>query len=298
VTGGEPSSGSATGPGWAPRTEGRAESRTGPGGSAGPEWVDAHCHLDDVGGGEAASLRSALQRARAAGVGRMVTIGTDLATSRAAVGIAAAHEGVWAAVGVHPHDATTLTPEALDELEALASDPRVVAIGEIGLDYFRDLSPRDVQQEAFRRQLALARRLGRPVVIHMRDAHRDVFGILEDTGPPERLVFHCFSGGPADAARALTLGGFVSFAGNISYKNARELREACAVVPLDRLLVETDSPYLAPVPHRGKPNEPAFVPAVGAAVAAAAGVPVEAIASASSANATLVFGLGSTLRAV
>jgi TatD DNase family protein len=260
--------------------------------------VDAHCHLDDVGGGEDAALRAAIERARVAGVGRMVTIGTDLATSRAALRIAAAHEGVWAAVGVHPHDATTLTDEALDELEALASDPKVVAIGEIGLDYFRDLSPRDVQQEAFRRQLALARRLGAPVVIHMRDAHRDVFGILEAAGAPERLVFHCFSGGPADAARCLELGGYVSFAGNISYKNAQDLRDACAIVPLDRLLVETDAPYLAPVPHRGKPNEPAFVPVVGAAVAAATGVSVEEIASATSANAASIFGLGLALRAV
>jgi TatD DNase family protein len=270
----------------------------GPGSESGLDWVDAHCHLDDVGGGEEAVLQAVIGRARAAGVERMVTIGTDLATSRAAAGIAAAHEGVWAAVGVHPHDATTLTGEALDELEALASEPKVVAIGEIGLDYFRDLSPRDVQQEAFRRQLALARRLGVPVVIHMRDAHRDVFGILEEAGAPERLVFHCFSGGPADAARCLELGGYVSFAGNISYKNAQDLRDACAVVPLDRLLVETDAPYLAPVPHRGKPNEPAFVPAVGAAVAAATGVSMEEIASATSANAASIFGLGLALRAV
>lgn len=268
------------------------------GSESGLDWVDAHCHLDDVGGGEEAVLQAVIGRARVAGVERMVTIGTDLATSRAAAGIAATHEGVWAAVGVHPHDATTLTGEALDELEALASEPRVVAIGEIGLDYFRDLSPRDVQQEAFRRQLALARRLGAPVVIHMRDAHRDVFGILEEAGAPERLVFHCFSGGPADAARCLELGGYVSFAGNISYKNAQDLRDACAVVPLDRLLVETDAPYLAPVPHRGKPNEPAFVPVVGAAVAAATGVPVEEIAGATCANAASIFGLGLALRAV
>jgi TatD DNase family protein len=124
----------------------------------------------------------------------------------------------------------------------------------------------------------------------MRDAHGQVFDILEEAGPPERLVFHCFSGGPADAARGLALGGAVSFAGNISYKSAQELRDACAVVPLDRLLVETDSPYLAPVPHRGKPNEPAFVPVVGAAVSAATGVSVEEIASATSRNAALIFG--------
>jgi TatD DNase family protein len=199
---------------------------------------------------------------------------------------------------VHPHDATTLTAEALDELEALASDPRVVAIGEIGLDYFRHLSPRDVQQEAFRRQLALARRLGAPVVVHMRDAHRDVFDILRESGPPERLVFHCFSGEAADAARGLELGGYISFAGNISYKSAQKLRDACAVVPLERLLVETDSPYLAPVPYRGKPNEPAFVPAVGAAVAAATGASVEEIAVATSANAAWIFGLALDLRVV
>lgn len=247
-------------------------------------------------------MDAAIERAVGVGVGRMVTIGTDLATSRTAAAIAADHREVWAAVGVHPHDASTFDDAVLGSLEALASGPRVVAIGEIGLDYFRDLSPREVQQDAFRRQLALARRLGTAVVIHMRDAHEDVFRILAEVGPPERLVFHCFSGGPDDAARGLELGGYVSFAGNVSYKNAFNLRQACAVVPLDRLLVETDSPYLAPVPHRGKPNEPALVPAVGAAVAAARGVSLAEIADATSANAASVFGLeggpGSALRAV
>jgi len=228
----------------------------------------------------------------------LVTIGTDLPTSRSAVAIAGAHEQVWAAVGVHPHDASTLDEAALEELESLASGPRVVAIGEIGLDYFRDLSPRDVQRDAFRRQLALARRLDAAVVIHMRDAHEDVFHILAEAGPPERLIFHCFSGGAEDAVRALDLGGYISFAGNVSYKNAQRLRDACAVVPLGRLLVETDSPYLAPVPHRGKANEPAFVPAVGAAVAGAMGIQIEQIAPATAANAAKVFGLGLGLRAV
>lgn len=255
-------------------------------------WVDAHCHLDDVGGGEDAAVDAAIDRARAAGVAQMVTIGVDLPTSRAAVGIARAHDGVWAAVGVHPHDASTLTPEALDELELLATDAKVVAIGEIGLDYFRDLSPRDVQKDAFRRQLALARRLDAPVVIHMRDAHADVFRILSETGPPDRLVFHCFSGGPRDVTLGVELGGYISFAGNISYKNAQDLRDACAVVPPDRLLVETDAPYLAPVPHRGKTNEPAFVPVVGAAVAAASGLSVEVVARTTSTNAAKVFRLG------
>jgi TatD DNase family protein len=198
-------------------------------------------------------------------------------------------------VGVHPHDASTLDDAALEELVELAGAPKVVAIGEIGLDYYRDLSPREVQREAFRRQLTAARRLAAAVVIHMRDAHDDLFAMLSELGPPERLVFHCFSGDDADARRALDLGGYVSFAGNISYKNAEALRRAATVVPPDRLLVETDSPYLAPVPHRGKPNEPAFVPVVGAAVASAVGRPVEEIAEATAANTIRVFGLPSRL---
>ena len=258
---------------------------------AGVAWVDAHCHLDSVGDGDPEAVEAAIGRARSAGVGTMVTIGTDLPTSRAAVGIAGAHDGVWAAVGVHPHDASTLDGATLEELLQMAADAKVVAIGEIGLDFYRDLSPRDTQRDAFRRQLAAARRLDAAVVIHMRDAHDEVFGILAESGPPERLVFHCFSGGPGDARRALALGGYVSFAGNISFKNAGTLREAAATVPLDRLLVETDSPYLAPVPHRGKPNEPGLVPAVGAALAAAVGRPVEEVAAATLANAARVFGL-------
>lgn len=221
----------------------------------------------------------------------MVTIGTDLPSSRAAAGIARSRRGIWAAVGVHPHDASSLDDAALGELMALASGPKIVAIGEIGLDYYRDLSPREVQQEAFRRQLALAGSLGLAVVIHMRDAHQDVFRILGETGPPQRLVFHCFSGGPDDARRALELGGYVSFAGNISYKSAGNLRASAGNVPLDRLLIETDSPYLAPVPRRGRPNEPSFVPMVGAALAAALQIPAPELAARTTANAAQVFGL-------
>lgn len=221
----------------------------------------------------------------------MITIGTDLPSSRAAAELAGEHAGVWAAVGVHPHAASALDDRAFAELMALACLPKVVAIGEIGLDFYRDLSPRDVQREAFRRQLALARSMRKTVVIHMRDAIEDVFSILEEVGPPERLVFHCFSGSAEQARRGLELGGYVSFAGNVSYKNAGMLRDAAAVVPAGRLLVETDSPFLAPVPHRGKPNEPAFVPFVGSAVAQAQDVPVESIAQASVANARRAFGL-------
>lgn len=261
-----------------------------PGLGAAGHWVDAHCHLDTIGENDPAAIPATIARARAAGVGAMVTIGTDLASSRAAAEIAGEHAGVWAAVGVHPHDAATLDDRAFAELMALACLPKVMAIGEIGLDYYRDLSPREVQREAFRRQLALARTLGKTVVIHMRDAIEEVFAILEEAGPPERLVFHCFSGTADQARRGLELGGYVSFAGNISYKNAGNLREAAAAVTPERLLVETDSPFLAPVPHRGKPNEPAFVPFVGTAVAQARDVPVESIAAATSANAARAFG--------
>lgn len=250
-------------------------------------WIDSHCHLDSVEGGADA----AVERARAAGVAAMVTVGTDLASSRQSIEIAAGHDCVWAAVGVHPHDASTFSEEALEELGRLAEHPRVVAIGEAGLDYHRELSPRDTQRDAFRRQIQAARRLGKALVIHMRDAHEDVYAILADVGPPGRVVFHCFSGGPQEAARALDLGGFVSFAGNVSFRNAGELRDAARTVPLDRLLVETDSPYLAPVPHRGRPNEPALVGAVGSALAEATGRPVEEIARATAGNAVRAFGL-------
>lgn len=237
-------------------------------------------------------MEAATERAREAGVVGLVTIGTDLPTSRTAASMADELASVWAAVGVHPYDAALVDDAALAELRALAGRERVVAIGEIGLDYHREGSDRAAQQDAFGRQLTLAAELGAAVVIHMRDAHDDVFAMLAESGPPERLVFHCFSGGPTEVRRALDLGGYVSFAGNVSYRSAGDLREAAAVVPLDRLLVETDSPYLAPVPHRGRPNEPALVAVVGAAIAEATGRPVEDISTATVANSAAVLRLG------
>lgn len=235
---------------------------------------------------------SVLSRARDAGVASAITIGTDVASSRRAVELAAEHEGVWATVGVHPHDASAMDDEALAEIDRLSGYPEVVGIGEIGLDYYRDLSPRDAQRDAFRSQLHLARRISKTVVIHMRDAHEDVFSILSED-PPKRLVFHCFSGGAVEAKRALDLGGHISFAGNFTYKNAEELRQAAAEVPLDRLLVETDSPYLAPLPHRGKGNEPAFVPLVGMALAGLLDIDVGELAATTTANARRIFGISS-----
>jgi TatD DNase family protein len=251
-------------------------------------WVDSHCHLDSLEG----DLQQALERAEAAGVKTMITIGTDLPSSREAVRLAAAHPNVYATVGIHPYDAEDFDEVAGAEIERLAGDPKVVAIGEVGLDFYREHSSPRAQHRAFAAQIELAKRLELPMVMHIREAFPQVIEQLNQAGPPKTLVFHCFSGGAPEARTAVEMGGFVSFAGNVSYKNAGNLREAARVVPLDRLLVETDSPYLSPVPHRGKPNEPRNVADVGAALAAAIGCPVEELAAAASDNARRAFNLG------
>lgn len=250
-------------------------------------WVDSHCHLDSL----EDDLDEALARAANAGVTAMITIGTDLPSSREAVRLASANEGVYATVGIHPYDAEDFDEVVGAEIERLARDPRVVAIGEVGLDFYRDHSSLEAQLRAFAAQIELAKRLGKPMVMHIRDAFPQVVAQLEKAGPPGTLIFHCFSGRAADAEVAVAMGGYVSFAGNVSYKTAEPLREAARAVPLDRLLVETDSPYLSPVPHRGKPNEPRRVADVGAAVAAATRRPVEEIAEATTTNARRAFGL-------
>jgi len=233
-------------------------------------WADSHCHLDYEGVGH-----GAIEEARHAGVTTMITIGTDAAASAAAVATAREHAGVWATVGVHPHEAS----EGVGGVAALLDrpDPVVVGVGECGLDYFYEHSPRRAQQDAFAAQIALARSLDLTLVVHSRDAWDDTFRILEGEGVPDRWILHCFSGGPAEAERGLELGAYLSFSGIVSFKKAGEVRQAAAICPLDRLLVETDSPYLAPVPNRGKVNRPAWVPLVGAAVAQARGVPVDEI---------------------
>ncbi|MGI8759262.1 MAG: TatD family hydrolase [Acidimicrobiales bacterium] len=244
-------------------------------------WTDSHCHLPA--GREAATVAAA----RAAGVARLVTVGTDATTSRSAVGVAGAEDGVWATAGLHPHDAS----HGLDGIAELLGEPKVVAVGECGLDYHYDRSPRPVQRLVFAAQVALAHEHDLALVIHTREAWDDTFAVLAAEGTPPRTVFHCFSGGPAEAARALGTGAVLSFSGIISFKGAPEVRDAAAQCPLDRLVVETDSPYLAPAPHRGKPNQPAWLPLVGAAVAAAKGVTVAAVEQASTANCARLFGL-------
>jgi TatD DNase family protein len=255
----------------------------------GPAWVDSHCHLGWEGTGD--DPGTSIREAREAGVVAMVCVGTDLETSVRAVDLAGRHPEVRATVGLHPHDASEL-PAQWAGLEALATDhpDLVVAIGECGFDLFYEHSDRTQQETAFRAQIELAHRLDRALVIHSRDAWDDTFRVLADAGVPSRTVFHCFTGGPDEARRALELGTYVSFSGIVSFKNADDVRAAAAQVPLDRMLVETDAPYLAPVPHRGKTNRPAWVVDVGTALAAATGIPTADLAAATRRNATAVFG--------
>ena len=240
-------------------------------------WFDSHCHAtaDDV------------AAAREAGVERLVVVGTDAEQSRAAIALAAADDGVWATVGLHPHDAK----QGVDTIVELLEAPRVVAVGECGLDYHYDFSPREQQRTAFAAQIGLAHERDLALVIHSREAWDDTFAILGAEGTPARTVFHCFTGGPAEARRCLDLGASLSFSGIVTFKGAPEVREAAAECPLDRLLVETDAPYLAPVPHRGKRNTPAWLPDVAAGVATAKGLDVEAVATATWDNAARLFRL-------
>jgi TatD DNase family protein len=247
--------------------------------------VDTHCHLDLLDDPE-----GALARMRAAGVGRAVTIGVDGPTSEWAVRFAAAHEEVWATVGLHPHDARERTDALMERIEALARDPRVVGIGEAGLDYHYDNSPRDRQRVVFAEQIAMAKRVGKALVVHSRDAWEDTFAVLEREGPPARLVFHCWSGSPESARRAVALGGVVSFSGTVTFRNAPRLRAACEATPLDRIVVETDAPFLSPHPLRGRPNEPANVRLVAEEVARVKGVPLDVVAAATTRTAARVFG--------
>jgi TatD DNase family protein len=246
--------------------------------------VDTHCHLDML-----EDLDGALERARAAGVEGVVTIGVDRASSEWAVRAARSRAEVWATVGLHPHDAKERTDALMAFLETLAAEDRVVGVGEAGLDYHYDNSPREQQRAVFAEQVAIAERVGKTLVIHSREAWDDTFGILAEAGSPPRVVFHCFSGGPEEARRALDTGAILSFAGVVSFKNAEPLREAARLAPLDRIVLETDAPFLTPVPHRGKPNEPAFVAHVATAIADARGISVEEVADATTRSADRLF---------
>jgi TatD DNase family protein len=255
-----------------------------------PALFDTHAHLHFPDFTE--DLPAVLERARVAGVTGLVTIGTDVETSLAAIALAGREADVWAAVGIHPHDATAADAETLREIERLARSPRVVAIGEIGLDFFRNLSPPDVQARTFRSLLEVAGRLAKPVLIHCRDAHEETLAILaeaklEDSGG----IMHCFSGDVAIARRCLDLGLTISLAGPVTYPNARALPEVARFVPADRLVVETDCPYLPPQGHRGRRNEPAFLALTAARVAEVRGEPLASLGPIMRDNARRLFGL-------
>ncbi len=265
-------------------------------------WVDSHCHLQeqflDADDTATSQVRQALTRAHEANVASIVVVGTDEATSLQALGLAgASSDGVFgddgptiaATVGLHPHDAATGTQWLHDMLER--HHDGVVGIGECGFDYFYEHADRHVQREVFLDQIALAKRYDKALVIHARDAWDDLFAALDEAGTPERTVLHCFTGGPDEAQACLDRGMYVSFSGIVTFKNAAPTRAALNVVPDDRLLIETDAPFLAPVPHRGKKNEPALVSVVGSFVAAERGVSGAHIAAVTSANTAAAFGL-------
>ncbi len=260
-------------------------------GPARPWLVDTHVHLDLLPLSE--GLDAAIERAWDAGVVQMVTIGIDAQSSRRAVTIAEDYENVYAAVGIHPHDAAHVTADDFFSLEGLLAHPKVVAIGEIGLDYAKEFSPRHVQQEVFVSLLDLARRTGLPVVIHDREAHDDILACIQPRLEGLTGVFHCYSGDENLARRILDLGFYVSITGIVTFPKADILRSVVGYVPLDRLLIETDSPYLSPVPFRGRPNEPARVALVAEAIARIRNIPFEEVASCTSANARALFRLPS-----
>ena len=275
-------------------------------------WTDSHCHLQDE-----PDPAATLALARAARVGRVVCVGTDAASSRRAVILASELSGdqapapsmgyaqapgardieVWATVGLHPHDARAGLSSVIELLDELSAGEglrrsRVVAIGECGLDYHYDNSPRDVQRDVFAAQVGLANRHNLALVIHTREAWDDTLSILEHEGVPERTIFHCFTGGEQEARRCLRIGGLLSFSGIVTFANAVELRQVVTHCPLDCLLIETDSPFLTPVPHRGRRNSPSNVTVVGNAVGLLKGFEPEVLAAVSWMNAEKAFGLG------
>ncbi len=252
--------------------------------------MDTHCHLDFADFGT--DLPSVIERARKARVGQMICIGAgrDIASARGAVALAELEPDIHATVGVHPHDTAAMTEAIWDELESLAIHPKVVGIGESGLDYFYDQAPRELQQMAYRRFIGMARRHRLAIISHVRDAHADAQAILKETSAHElRGIIHCFTGNADDARAYLDLGQYLSFSGILTFRKAEPLREAARFAPMDRILVETDAPYLAPIPHRGKRNEPSYVVETLRFLAELKSLPFEEVAAQIWANSERVF---------
>ncbi|MGV9778417.1 TatD family hydrolase [Streptosporangium sp. NPDC003464] len=269
------------------------------------EVFDSHCHLDIMVGNRQASsgdpvaqaaqaarasVEGILREARAVGVTRLVTIGYDLPSSRWNAETAGLHDGVYAGVAIHPNEAHASTPETLAEIEELARLPHVRAVGETGLDYYRDWASKDDQHASFRAHIEIAKRTGKALVIHDREAHDDVLRVLAEQGAPDVVVFHSFSGDAEMARQCVEAGYFMSFSGPVTYKNAAYLREAAAVAPKELMLVETDAPYLPPTPHRGKPNAPYLIPLTLRCLAEVKGMGADELAAAVNANGETVFG--------
>jgi TatD DNase family protein len=255
-------------------------------------WTDTHCHLDDDryrgdvdSRSELGGTNGVLGRARDAGVSRFINVGCDRDSSLRAIDIAVANADVWASVGLHPHEASN----GVDSIRDLFDSPRVIAVGEAGLDYYYDHSPRDAQHTAFAEQIELANELDLPLIIHTRDAWDDTFSVLSEVGTPSTVVFHCFTGGPDEARRCLDIGAHLSFSGIVTFKTATDVAEAARICPLDRILVETDSPYLAPVPHRGRVNQPSNVAVVGTFIADMRSIAVDEFARITTENACIAF---------
>lgn len=252
--------------------------------------IDSHCHLTYE---PLSGMRGdVLARAAEAGVTHMISIGTDVADTRAAIELATGQANVFASSGVHPHQAGKTEAGWQDELRMLAGDPRVVAVGETGLDYHYDFSPRDQQRVVFEEQLSLAASIGKPVVIHCREAHADVMAVLAGHSDLSRVVFHCFTGSMAEAREIIDRGYWISLTGVVTFKNSRELQEVARYLPPDRIMMETDSPYLSPEPVRSRrPNEPALVVHVARRVAELRGVSFEEFAALTRANTIRFFDL-------
>jgi len=267
------------------------------------QWIDSHCHLQDEYRPEGTGVVGAAEAASEQGVAGLICVGTGPASSREAVAVAGLLRSVvgpdqgafesWATIGLHPHDAVQGLAETESVLDsALKESPGVVvAVGECGLDYHYDNSPRDVQRAVFAEQVTWARKHNLTLVVHSRDAWDDTLDILDVEDGPERIVLHCFTGDADAASRCLDLGAFLSFSGIVTFKNASDVRDALKICPADRLLVETDAPFLAPVPHRGEQNQPAWVRVVGEAVAQIRSEPVEVVASSTVAATRAAFDL-------
>ncbi len=260
------------------------------------DLIDTHCHINFDSYDK--DRDAVIQRAAEEGVRRIINPGVDVQTSQAALDLAARHEGIYAAVGIHPNSTADVDAATLSEIEAMTRHTGVVAIGEIGLDYYWDKSPKAAQMKAFEAQLALAAKLELPVIIHNREASEDVIAVLEnwvqDLPPALRDrpgVMHSFSAPPAIAERTLKIGFYLGFTGPITYKNADELRRIAATVPLDRILVETDGPFLTPIPYRGKRNEPSYIPLIVERLASLKTISIEALGKATTENAQRLFGL-------